>query len=59
MDNEIAALEEQNQALENQMALPKTATDPAELLKLSREQEKNAARLEELYAQWEELAGDE
>lgn len=59
VENEIAALEEQNQALENQMALPKTATDPAELLKLSREQEKNAARLEELYAQWEDLAGDE
>lgn len=55
---EIASLEEQNTLLEKQMADPEVATSPAKLLQLGRDQEKNAARLTELYEWWEQLADE-
>ena len=58
-EDEIAALEAENTRLEDEMSEPATATSPSRLLELSRKQEANQARLDELYALWERLAEED
>ena len=55
-ESEIETLELRNEELDELMAAPKNCTDVAKLTALSREKEENAARLEVLYAQWEQLS---
>lgn len=55
IEETITALEERQQEIQNQMALPEIATDVAKLMELSTEQASVSASLEELYEEWESL----
>lgn len=55
VESEITQLEERQEELSNQMALPENSTDPAKLLELSNEQASIALSLEKLYEEWETL----
>ena len=52
----IEELEERDTEIDEEMALPETATNAAECIRLSKEKAEIAQKLEELYARWEELA---
>ena len=58
-ETEIASLEARSKELQEEMSLPEVATSPSRLLPLTKEQEKNEIRLNELYSLWEQLAGEE
>ncbi len=55
VEEQITELEERQEELSSQMALPENSTDPAKLLELSNEQSKIASSLEKLYEEWETL----
>lgn len=55
VEDQITELEERQEELSSQMALPENSTDPAKLLELSNEQSKIASSLEKLYEEWETL----
>ncbi len=55
IEDTITGLEERQQEVENQMALPEIATDVGKLVELSNEQASITASLEELYEEWESL----
>ncbi len=55
-EEEIAALEERNEELDQQLSDPANGTDIALLQKLSKEKEENDNRLMELMEKWEELS---
>lgn len=60
-EDEISRLEEQNQKLDEEMALPENATDIGKLTELSRQKDALTQKLNDLYDQWETLstkAGD-
>ncbi|MCI8401647.1 MAG: ABC-F family ATP-binding cassette domain-containing protein [Lachnospiraceae bacterium] len=58
-ETEIASLEARSKELQEEMSLPEVATSPSRLLPLTKEQEENEIRLNELYSLWEQLAGEE
>lgn len=55
VEEQITELEECQEELSSQMALPENSTDPAKLLELSNEQSKIASSLKKLYEEWETL----
>ena len=55
-EKEIESLEARDKEIDEQMLLPEIATNVSECIKLSEEKADIAARLEELYEKWEELA---
>ncbi len=55
-EDEIAALEEQDGLLDEQLTDPATAADPQKLLDIHRQKESIRERLDILYEKWEELA---
>ncbi|MCD7908421.1 MAG: ABC-F family ATP-binding cassette domain-containing protein [Clostridium sp.] len=55
-EDEIHRLETRDAEIDGLLALEEVYTDVARLMELNREKENSAARLEELYARWEELA---
>ncbi|MBR5116099.1 MAG: ABC-F family ATP-binding cassette domain-containing protein, partial [Lachnospiraceae bacterium] len=55
-EEEIAALEERDSAIDGELSLPEVGTDLARLRKLSDEQEEIRARLAALYDSWEKLS---
>ena len=56
VEKEILALETRNEEIDSQLAEESVYSDVAKLMEFNREKEEIAARLETLYAQWEELA---
>ena len=56
VEEEILALETRNEEIDSQLAEESVYSDVAKLMEFNREKEEIAARLETLYAQWEELA---
>ena len=56
VEDEIAALEDRDGQLDEQLNLPEVASDVAKLLEIHKEKEAVAQRLATLYDQWEELA---
>lgn len=54
-EEEITALEEKNAMLDEQMSLPKNATNSAKLQEIAKEKEHLALQLEALYEKWETL----
>ena len=52
----IETLENRNTEIDETMSLPDVCTDVAKLQELTREKADNEAKLEELYAQWEQLS---
>ena len=56
MEEEILALETRNEEIDFQLAEESVYSDVVKLMEFNREKEEIAARLETLYAQWEELA---
>jgi len=57
-EERIAKLEDRNTQIDEEMAKPEIATNSVKLQELAKEQEKNNAELEDLYALWESLAED-
>ena len=55
-EEEIEKLESRDQEIDETLVLPEVCTDVAKCLKLSKEKEQIAEKLEELYERWEELA---
>ena len=55
-EKEISRLEEENDQLKEEMALPENATNVAKLMELNTKLEENEAALLELYDKWEELS---
>ena len=55
-EESIEVLEKRNNEIDETMALPDVCTDVAKLQELSKEKAENEAKLEDLYAQWEELS---
>ncbi|MDO4285674.1 MAG: ATP-binding cassette domain-containing protein, partial [Eubacteriales bacterium] len=55
-EDDIAALEEKNKAIEEAMALPENCTNVGKLAELAREKEANDEALAALYEKWEELS---
>ena len=55
-EKEISRLEEENDQLKEEMALPENATNVAKLMELNTKFEENEAALLELYDKWEELS---
>ena len=55
-EKEISRLEEENDQLKEEMALPENATNVAKLMELNTKFEGNEAALLELYDKWEELS---
>ena len=56
VEEEILSLETRNEEIDSQLAEESVYSDVAKLMEFNREKEEIAARLETLYAQWEELA---
>lgn len=56
VEEEILALETRNEEIDFQLAEESVYSDVVKLMEFNREKEEIAARLETLYAQWEELA---
>ena len=56
VEEEILSLETRNEEIDSQLAEENVYSDVAKLMEFNREKEEIAARLETLYAQWEELA---
>jgi ATP-binding cassette subfamily F protein uup len=56
LEERITALEEQIEALKQQMLEPEIAADAARLQAMWQEEQDQTARLGEMYARWEELA---
>lgn len=54
-EDRISRLEDRNQAIDAEMALPENATDVAKLGKLQKEKTANETELEGLYETWENL----
>lgn len=52
----IETLENRNTEIDETMSLPDVCTDVAKLQELTKEKADNEAKLEELYAQWEQLS---
>ncbi len=52
----IETLENRNAEIDETMSLPEVCTDVAKLQELTREKADNEAKLDELYAQWEQLS---
>ena len=57
-EDEIHRLETRDAEIDGLLALEEVYTDVTRLMELNKEKEEGAARLEELYARWEELAGE-
>lgn len=55
-EDEIHRLETRDAEIDGLLALEEVYTDVTRLMELNKEKEEGAARLEELYARWEELA---
>ncbi|MDE7416765.1 MAG: ABC-F type ribosomal protection protein [Lachnospiraceae bacterium] len=55
-EEKIEALETKSAALDEEMAKPEIATNPAKLQDIAKEKEEIEAELETLYAKWEELS---
>ena len=55
---EIARLESEISALDEEMSLPEVATSPSKLLELSRSQQEKRERLDSLYELWEQLESE-
>lgn len=55
-EDRISALEEKNQALNEEMAKPENATNVAKLQEIAKEKTSIEAELEALYAEWEALS---
>ena len=57
-NEEIARLESEISALDEEMSLPEVATSPSKLLELSRSQQEKRERLDSLYELWEQLESE-
>ena len=56
VEEEIASLETENEEIMAQLSLPEISGDYEKLLELTESLNNNKTRLEELYAEWENLA---